>query len=145
MDTFNLERFVQEQEVMYPLALREIKNGHKESHWIWYIFPQLKGLGKSYFSQYYGISGIPEARAYLAHPVLGPRLLEITREVLNHYDKTANEIFGTSVDAKKFRSSMTLFREAAPEIKVFDDALHLFFNGRPDGYTLGLLKGSAGK
>ena len=148
MDTFHLERFVQAQEGVYPHALREMVNGEKGSHWIWFIFPQLKALGKSGTAIRFGITGLPEARAYLAHPVLGPRLLEITKAVVSHRDKTAKEIFNSAVmgpiDAKKFHSSMTLFREAAPEEPIFDEALKLFYKGKPDGYTLSLLKGDGG-
>lgn len=142
MSNFDLERFVKAQSLMYPVALSEMKNGCKTSHWIWYVFPQLKGLGMSYNSQYYGLDGAAEAKAYLEHPVLGPRLIEITEAVLTHSDKRAKEIFGSSIDAKKFCSSMTLFREIAPEEKVFDEALQVFYNGKPDGYTLSLLKGT---
>ena len=107
----SLERFVVAQELMYLRAMEEVKNGRKVSHWIWYIFPQLKGWGHSNKSIYYGLDGIDEARAYLDHPILGPRLRMITMVVL-HSDKSVDEIFG-GIDTIKLRSCMTLFAEIA--------------------------------
>ena len=132
----SLERFVVAQERMYPRALEEVKNGRKVTHWIWYIFPQLKGLGHSNKSIYYGLDGIEEARAYLAHPVLGARLREITTAVLQS-DKSADEIFG-GIDTIKLRSCMTLFNEVA-EDDLFVKVLEKHFEGKKDLQTLQLL------
>ena len=132
----SLERFVVAQELMYPRALEEVKNGRKVTHWIWYIFPQLKGLGHSNKSIYYGLDGIDEARAYLAHPVLGARLREITTAVLQS-DKSADEIFG-GIDTIKLRSCMTLFNEVA-EDDLFTKVLEKHFEGKKDLQTLQLL------
>ena len=116
--------------------MEEVKNGRKVSHWIWYVFPQLKGLGHSNKSIYYGLDGIEEARAYLAHPVLGPRLREITTAVLQS-DKSADEIFG-GIDTIKLRSCMTLFNEVA-EDDLFVKVLEKHFEGKKDLQTLQLL------
>lgn len=132
----SLARFVVAQERMYPRALEEVKNGRKVSHWIWYIFPQLKGLGHSNKSIYYGLDGIEEARAYLAHPILGARLREITTAVLQS-DKSADEIFG-GIDTIKLRSCMTLFNEVA-EDDLFGRVLLKCFEGKSDCKTLELL------
>ena len=105
MDPFNLNRFLEAQEKSYAQALSEIQAGRKESHWIWYIFPQLAGLGYSHNAVYYGISGVEEAQAYLEHPVLGPRLIEITRALLKHKDQDIEQMLG-SIDAMKCRSCM---------------------------------------
>lgn len=134
-NAFNLKRFIDAQERDYDTALAELRNGRKMSHWIWYIFPQLKGLGRSDMSEYYGLSGIDEARAYIEDPILGQRLIEAAQAVVQHSDKSAEEILGW-IDAIKFCSCMTLFREAAPEVQVFDDALNIFFGGEPDHRTL---------
>lgn len=135
-DLYSLKRFIDAQEKDYDTALAEIRRGRKTSHWIWYIFPQLRGLGRSEYSFTYGLGGIEEAKKYIEHPILGQRLIEITQAVLQHSDKTAAKIFGCDIDAKKFRSCMTLFREAAPEITLFDDVLNTFFGGEPDYRTL---------
>ena len=135
----DLTRFIRAQETDYRPALSELRQGRKTSHWIWYIFPQMKGLGRSYTADYFGISGLAEARAYVDDPVLGPRLIEAAQVLLLHRDKTAPEILGY-IDAKKLRSSMTLFREAAPDIPVFDQVLQTFFDGSPDALTLRLLE-----
>ncbi len=132
----SLERFVVAQELMYLRALEEVKNGRKVTHWIWYIFPQLKGLGHSNKSIYYGLDGIDEARAYLDHPVLGTRLREITTVVLQS-DKSADEIFG-GIDTIKLRSCMTLFAEIA-EGDLFAEVLEKHFEGVKDEQTLQLL------
>ncbi len=128
----SLERFVVAQERMYPRALEEVRNGKKLTHWIWYIFPQLKGLGTSNNSRYYGLDGIEEARAYLAHPILGARLREITTVVLQS-DKSADEIFG-GIDTIKLRSCMTLFNEVA-EDDLFGRVLLECFEGKEDSKT----------
>ena len=136
---YNLTRFIQAQKRDYDIALAEIRAGKKASHWMWYIFPQLKGLGRSSTSEYYGLSGIKEAQAYLSDPILKARLIEITDAVIAHKDKSAEEIFG-GIDAKKLRSCMTLFSIAAPDIPVFDAVLEQFFNGTLDRNTLRLTK-----
>lgn len=135
----DLTRFIRAQEADYASALSELRRGRKTTHWMWYIFPQLKGLGRSYTADYFGISGLAEARAYIDDPVLGSRLVEAAQALLLHPDKTAPEILGYT-DAKKLRSSMTLFREAAPEIPVFAQVLQTFFGGSLDTLTLRLLE-----
>lgn len=127
MADYNLERFVQAQATSYATALSEMKSGAKRSHWIWYIFPQVKGLGRSYNSEFYGLDGVEEAKAYLAHPMLGNRLREITNVVLSHYGKyTIRQIMGSGIDAKKFKSSMKIFDEASPN-DIFNEALVKFY------------------
>ncbi len=138
-NNYNLNRFIEAQNRDYDTALAEIRAGKKASHWMWYIFPQLKGLGRSSTSEYYGLSGIKEAQAYLSDPILKARLIEITDAVIAHKDKSAEEIFG-GIDAKKLRSCMTLFSTAAPDIPVFDAVLEQFFNGTLDRNTLRLTK-----
>lgn len=139
-DRYDLQRFVDAQEGVYPTALKEIQQGQKQSHWMWYIFPQIKGLGHSSMSQRYAISSLAEAQAYLAHPVLGTRLREITQAVIEHADKTAThnenlayEIFG-GVDRRKFQSCMTLFDKVQPN-DLFRQAIDLFYNGQADRIT----------
>ena len=138
-NNYNLNRFIEAQNRDYDTALAEIRAGKKASHWMWYIFPQLKGLGRSSTSGYYGLSGIKEAQAYLSDPILKARLIEITDAVIAHKDKSAEEIFG-GIDAKKLRSCMTLFSIAAPDIPVFEAVLEQFFHGVPDRNTLRLTK-----
>jgi uncharacterized protein (DUF1810 family) len=138
-DPFNLQRFVDAQASNYDRALAELRAGRKASHWIWYIFPQLAGLGVSHASQFYGLAGLDEARAYLAHPLLGPRLHECIEAMLAQTDSTAEDVLGVT-DAMKFRSSMTLFARAAPEDARFAGALTWFFWGEEDPKTLRLLK-----
>ena len=142
MENDGLERFVQAQEHAYGRALREVKNGYKESHWMWYIFPQLRGLGQSPMSYTYGIAGREEARDYLAHPLLGTRLREITAALLGLQDSSAEQIFG-EVDAMKLRSSMTLFCMVSPRGSVFQQVLERFFGGLPDPRTIELLHARA--
>mgnify|MGYP003429607794 FL=1 len=138
-DTFNLQRFLDAQENDYADALREIKQGYKQSHWIWFIFPQMRGLGRSSMAEYYGISSIEEARAYLDHPTLKARLLEISTALLQHKGKsTAYEILGT-IDAIKVRSCMTLFDHILPNA-IFAEVLDAFYNSERDVMTLELLK-----
>ena len=110
----------------------------KHTHWIWYIFPQIKGLGHSFNAQFYGIADLNEARAYLNHPVLGARLREITQAVLDHADGNIYSIMGSAIDVKKFRSSMTLFDAVYPD-DIFDQALSAFFDGVRDGLTIKLI------
>ncbi len=119
-------------------VLEELKSGHKQSHWMWFVFPQLAGLGHSAMAQRYALADLAEARAYLAHPVLGPRLKQCTELVLAVEGKTANDIFG-SPDDLKFRSSMTLFARAAPDERPFRAALDRYFDGEADALTLGKL------
>ena len=136
-DSFCLERFVKAQEQMYAVALKEIEQGQKWSHWIWYIFPQLAVLGHSRNAKYYGLSGYDEAEAYLNHPVLGCRLREITQALLQHKELTAEEILG-EIDAMKVKSCMTLFAEVSPD-DIFDEVLKVFYNGSYDKLTLDLM------
>ena len=131
---YNLQRFLDAQARDYAKALSEVENGKKRSHWIWYIFPQLAGLGYSYNAQFYGISGRDEAAAYIAHPVLGQRLREICNALLLHTDKDIADILGT-VDALKVRSCMTLFDTVSPD-DVFKEVITLFYDGRRDERTL---------
>lgn len=134
----NLNRFLQQQDADYPTALAQVRSGRKESHWMWYIFPQLRGLGQSTVAWYYGIADLGEARDYLAHPVLGPRLREITRAALESGETNAALLFGRP-DNMKFRSCMTLFAQVSGD-DLFDRALERFFDGQPDRMTLQLLQ-----
>src|SRR6056297_1672618 len=120
-DPYDLERFVTAQEQVIGSVKRELRGGRKRSHWMWFVFPQIAGLGRSEMAQRYAIDSLEEARAYLAHPVLWPRLRECTELVLNIEGRTANEVFG-SPDDLKFRSSMTLFERAADDGPLFADA-----------------------
>ena len=127
---FNLQRFLDAQEDMYPVALKEMKKGAKRSHWIWYIFPQQKGLGYSYNSQYYGLDGEEEARAYLQHSVLGARLREISRALLAHRGhRSVLELMESEIDVLKLRTSMELFNQIAPG-DVFGEVLEAYFPKR---------------
>lgn len=132
---YDLERFIKAQEQAYELALSEMKSGHKRSHWIWYIFPQIKGLGFSSTSEYYGIDGLGEAKAYMENPILRKRLLEISEVLLTLPSSDAGNVMGYPDDLK-LRSSMTLFAEAAPEFDVFQKVLDKFFDGEKDRKTL---------
>ena len=134
-DSSNLERFVEAQDPIYDQVRRELRAGRKESHWMWFVFPQVAGLGHSPTSIRFAISSLDEAKAYLAHPVLGPRLQECAKLVLEAGAGTAGQIFGP-VDEMKFRSSMTLFAKAAPEVDVFERCLEKYFAGAPDQATL---------
>lgn len=135
---FDLDRFKKAQNRDYPTALEEIKNGCKESHWMWYIFPQLKGLGFSYTSKYYGIEGIEEAKAYLTDDLLRSRLIEISETLLSLKISDPTIVMG-SPDNLKLQSSMTLFSKAAPEIDVFSKVLDKFFEGQKDKRTLEMI------
>lgn len=137
-DPFDLQRFVSAQGAVYPQVVAELSAGAKRSHWIWFIFPQMKGLGHSPQSNFYGIGWLEEAQAYLSHPLLGARLEECTRLVVEVKGQTILKIFG-SPDNLKFRSSMTLFSRAAPENAVFQDALKKYFAGDADPVTLEML------
>ncbi len=136
---FDLERFVEAQEGVYEGVLRELRAGRKTGHWIWFIFPQLAGLGRSETSRFYGIASLDEARAYLDHPVLGPRLRECVGAVLATSGATPDQIFG-SLDAMKVRSSMTLFHLAAPDEPSFGEVLERFYGGTTDAATDSMLR-----
>jgi uncharacterized protein (DUF1810 family) len=137
-DNNGLMRFLEAQNQVYLKALSEIKEGKKNSHWMWYIFPQIKGLGSSETAKQYGIKDLNEATAYLQHPVLGKHLIEISEEVLNLSEKTATQIFGTPDDLK-LRSCMTLFANVKNTNLVFQKIIVKYFNGLPDELTLELL------
>jgi uncharacterized protein (DUF1810 family) len=138
-DPFNLQRFVEAQRDEYEDVCAELRAGSKSSHWIWFIFPQMKGLGVSSTSNWFGISSLSEAQAYLRHPVLSPRLRECTELVNLVEGQSLREIFG-SPDHLKFRSCMTLFAHATAENRVFLDALQKYCGGEFDAATLGLLE-----
>jgi uncharacterized protein (DUF1810 family) len=137
-DPHNLKRFVDAQEPVYEQVCDELRAGQKHSHWMWFIFPQMKGLGHSGMADYYGIASRQEAESYLAHPVLGARLRECTRLVNLVQGRAIDHILGYPDDLK-FRSSMTLFASTASENKMFKDALHKYFDDKPDPLTLKLL------
>lgn len=134
-----LERFIEPQEQDYEQALKEIRNGRKVSHWIWYIFPQLRGLGKSYMSDYYGIRDLDEAKAFLQDPYLGKHLQKISEALLNLDNDNATQIMGRP-DDMKLKSSMTLFALAKPECEVFQKVLDKFFHGERDQRTVEILQ-----
>ncbi len=136
----DLERFVEAQDPLYADVTAELRAGRKRSHWMWFIFPQVEGLGHSAMAQRYAIHSRVEATSYLAHPLLAARLIECTSLVLKHSNKSANEIFG-SPDDLKFRSCMTLFDTFSGEDALFGRALDQFYNGQPDPATLAILKG----
>lgn len=138
--TFDLERFVAAQDPVFEDVIAELANGAKTSHWMWFVFPQLAGLGTSAMSQRYALSGIEEAEAYLAHPVLGPRLLMAMALVMAARPKTAATILGP-VDAAKLHSSMTLFAVAAADPEPFVAVIDAFYGGAPDPATVKLLGG----
>lgn len=138
-DPFDLQRFVKAQDPVFATVLDELRAGHKRSHWMWFVFPQLRDLGRSPTAQFYGVASLDEARAYLAHPILGPRLTQATEVVLAVQGRTLHEIFG-SPDDLKFRSSMTLFaRAAAEDDNLYRKALDRCCGGQPDAATLKLL------
>jgi uncharacterized protein (DUF1810 family) len=139
---YDLDRFVAAQNSggTYDQALAELQLGTKSGHWMWFIFPQIAGLGQSATSRRYAISSLEEAREYLAHPVLGPRLLECALAVTNHSGRPAEDILG-GIDARKLHSSMTLFLRVEPEETVFKTVLAQFYDGQPDPATDELLAG----
>lgn len=141
MPDFNLDRFKKAQACDYAIALSEIKNGRKQSHWMWYIFPQLKDLGFSSMAEFYGIDGLAEAKAYIADDLLRGRLVEISEVLLNVPSSDAREVMGYPDDLK-LKSCMTLFMVAAPEIDVFAKVLEKFFGGEKDLKTLEMVKRS---
>jgi uncharacterized protein (DUF1810 family) len=136
-DPYNLQRFIDAQKGIYETALAELRRGSKQSHWMWFIFPQLAGLGRSTTAQFFGIASLDEAHAYLAHPLLGPRLRECVEALLRSTGFSAEQILGP-VDALKLRSSLTLFDEIEPRAG-FAAALAAFYSGQRDGHTLALL------
>ena len=138
IDPFNLQRFVDAQSPIYPQVLDELAAGSKQSHWMWFIFPQIAGLGSSSTAQHFSIRSMDEATAFLAHPLLGPRLRECTTLTLAHPDRAAASIFPFPDDLK-FHSSLTLFAAASPDTPLFRHALDLFFSGQRDERTLALL------
>ena len=136
VDPFRLQRFVEAQNTggTYDRAVAELRRGRKTSHWMWFVFPQLAGLGQSQMSRTYAIASIDEAKAYLEHPLLGPRLVECAQIVAGSRASSAEEIFG-GIDTQKLRSSMTLFARARPEQPAFQAVLDRFFGGQPDQAT----------
>jgi uncharacterized protein (DUF1810 family) len=136
-DPYDLQRFVTAQDGggTYAQAAAELRRGRKTSHWMWFVFPQIAGLGQSAISRRYAISSLAEAQAYLAHPVLGPRLREVAAILAGLSGATAEEVFG-GIDALKLRSSMTLFRRAEPQDQVFGQVLEQYFGGSEDPSTL---------
>ena len=141
-DPHNLARFVDAQRAVYDAVLAELRRGRKASHWMWFVFPQIAGLGRSPMAREYAIGSREEARAYLAHPVLGPRLRECAALVAETERRSITEILGP-IDGVKFRSSMTLFAEVAPGEPVFRQALDKYFDGQPDPLTLERLGASS--
>ncbi|MGY6214486.1 DUF1810 domain-containing protein [Methylolobus aquaticus] len=140
----SLDRFVRAQAQAYATALGELRAGFKRTHWIWYVLPQLRGLGHSHMAQVYGLANREEATAYARHPVLGPRLVECVNAILTHADRSAVDILG-DIDAMKFRSCLTLFIEVAPNEPCFRTALNVFYEGQPDTATQRLLEASASR
>lgn len=138
MEDPRLGRFIEAQEPCYHDVLAELRRGRKTTHWMWFIFPQIAGLGSSPMSQRFAIASLDEARAYLAHPVLGARLRECTEILLETNQRSADEIFGP-IDAKKLRSCMTLFWMAAPEDRVFREVLTRYYGGDQDAATTAIL------
>ena len=143
-DPFNLQRFVDAQEASYARALHELRAGRKRTHWIWYILPQVQGLGLSAMSMRYAICSLAEAQAYLANPVLGNRLRECVKELNSLEDLTVVQVLG-DIDTVKFRSCLTLFAQASPSEPIFSEALKRHFGGQPDQATLEVLARQEGK
>ena len=135
---YNISRFKDAQERIYPIALRELQEGQKRSHWMWYVFPQLKGLGHSYNSKFYGISGTEEASEYLEDPILGQRLREVSNTILNLATCDAVKVVG-GIDSRKLKSSMTLFDFVSPN-DIFARVLDKYFNGQRDNQTLNIIR-----
>ncbi|MGA9872439.1 MAG: DUF1810 domain-containing protein [Rhodococcus sp. (in: high G+C Gram-positive bacteria)] len=135
---YDLQRFIDAQDRVWPAARSELKAGEKRTHWMWFVFPQLAGLGHSPTAQHFGIRDLTEAQLYLSHEILGPRLQQAAGLVNKIEEKSVAEIFGYP-DNLKLHSSMTLFAEAAPDVAVFGDVLRKYFDGRPDENTLDLL------
>jgi uncharacterized protein (DUF1810 family) len=138
-DRFNLQRFVDAQDRIYQQVRAELRRGQKESHWMWFVFPQIRGLGHSNMSRKYALSSTQEAEAYLSHPILGQRLRECTELVNRIEGSSIGEIFGYPDDFK-FHSSVTLFSEVAPDDSILREALRKYFGGQPDQATMKLLR-----
>lgn len=138
MNTHSIERFIEPQDFLYATALAEIKAGKKSSHWMWFIFPQLRGLGRSAMARIYGIEELDEAWAYLSHPILSARLTEISEALLQLNTQNPEEILG-DIDARKLQSSMTLFALISEDGSVFHQVLDRFYGGQMDAHTLELL------
>ncbi len=138
IDTYNLNRFVIAQSGVIDKAIGELRRGRKETHWMWFVFPQLVGLGSSTMATRYGISGAEEAREYLDHPILGPRLIDCTQAVIDLDNLSTNDIFGTP-DDMKLRSCATLFAHISAEGSAFHQILDKYYRGEPDPATLSLL------
>ncbi len=138
-DPYDLQRFLTAQKDLYPLALREIRNGCKSSHWMWFVFPQMRGLGASATSRHFGISSQDEARAYLAHPTLGPRLVEVAEAFMASGASSAHEVFGFP-DDMKLKSCATLFAAVSRPGSVFGRLLEKYYDGERDKQTLALLR-----
>jgi uncharacterized protein (DUF1810 family) len=134
-----LNRFIAAQQSVYPQVLQELRNGKKTTHWMWFIFPQIEGLGHSSTAKYYSIKSIEEAKEYLMHPILGARLLECSKIILEIENKTADDIFGYP-DNAKLKSSMTLLNFVSPEHKEFAEVLKKYFSGKQDEQTLSILQ-----
>jgi uncharacterized protein (DUF1810 family) len=138
-DPYNLQRFVDAQDPVFAQVCAELRAGRKSSHWAWFIFPQLDGLGHSSTAKYYAISGLEEAKAYVDHPILGPRLIDCCRLVMEIQGRSIEEILG-QIDSLKFRSCLTLFAHAASANQPFRAALAKYFEGKPDPITTDLLR-----
>jgi uncharacterized protein (DUF1810 family) len=143
-DRYHLDRFVRAQDGTFDTALAEIAEGRKRSHWMWFIFPQFAGLGSSDTSRHFAIASVDEARAYLGHPILGPRLRQCADALLSVQGRTADEIFGET-DAMKLRSSATLFASVSPADSPFHRVLDCYFDGEWDERTLQLIAGSGSR
>ena len=137
-DNYHLRRFIEAQDKVYHDVLAELRAGHKTSHWMWFVFPQIAGLGFSSTTQFYAIKSIDEARAYLQHPILGPRLIECCEALLSVQGRSAHDIFG-SPDDMKLKSSMTLFASVSSSGSVFEKILDRYFAGERDNRTVELL------
>ena len=138
-DPYNLQRFLDAQSAVFDQVCTELQAGQKTGHWMWFIFPQIQGLGKSETARQFAISSLAEAEAYLAHPVLGPRLRKCTSLVTSIKNSSAEDVFG-GIDSLKLRSSMTLFARATPDNKIFLEVLEKYFGGASDERTLQLLQ-----
>ena len=138
-DPFNLSRFLEAQDSVFVDVLSELRAGRKRTHWMWFVFPQIRGLGRSPMSERFAINSLQEAEAYLAHPILGPRLRECTQLVSAVEGRAISQIFGNP-DDMKFRSCMTLFAGATSDNKIFQDALEKYFGGKPDPMTMELIE-----
>ena len=137
-DPHNLQRFMSAQESVIDIVIQELKTGDKQTHWMWFVFPQIQGLGRSEIAKHYGISSTEEALAYLSHPVLGTRLKQCVGILADLSDRSAEQVFG-STDAMKFRSSMSLFALVSSGENIFEEVLRKYYDGSPDQKTLDIL------